>query len=102
MLVVDPWDWLDPEGELPANHPRVRRRLLAVLRVVEYGSRLRPTERCATLIECRRRPGGHRCTGLWAVERAVNDSLLAFCPVCGTDEMLVHHWQGTKWSHAVR
>mgnify|MGYP007082099156 CR=1 FL=1 len=101
MLIVDPWDWLDADGELPASHPRLRRQLLAVLRVVEYGSRIGPAERCETLIECKRRPGGRRCSGLLTVERALDDSLLAFCPECRTDEMQVHDWQGTKWSHAI-
>src|SRR5439155_19478552 len=41
LLVVDPWHWLDANGALPANNARLRRRLLEVLRVVEYGSRSR-------------------------------------------------------------
>lgn len=102
MLVVDPWHWLDAEGELSANDPRLRRQVLAVLRVVEYGNRLVPGECRETLIECKRRPGRRRCGGLLRVERTLDDSLLAYCPECGTDEMMVHNWQGTKWSHAIR
>src|SRR5207248_1757665 len=52
------------------NNARLRRRLLEVLRVVEYGSRLPRGGRCPTLIECKRRPRGRRCSGLLTVERA--------------------------------
>ena len=102
MLVVDPRDWLDENGELPSNNPRLRRRVLGVLRVVEYGSGLLPGEYCETLIECLKRPGGSRCSGLLVVERApdLDDSLLAYCPECGADVMMVHDWKGTKWSRA--
>ena len=102
MLVVDPWDWLEADGELPTTNERLRRQVLAVLRVVEYGSRLSLGERGDTLIECKRQPGGRRCAGLLVVERAHDDSLLAFCPQCGTNQMFVHNWQDTRWSHAVR
>ncbi len=101
MLIVDPWDWLEPDGELPKNNPRLRRQVLAVLQVIERGSRLEPGGSCATLIECRRRPGGRRCTGLLSVERTHDDSLLTFCPECRTDEMMVHNWQRTRWSHSI-
>lgn len=97
MLVVDPWDWLEPDGELPSN-TRLRRRLLPVLRVIEYGSRIPRGGRCGTLIECKRRPGRRPCPGLLLVERSLDDSLFAFCPECGADEMMVHDWHGTRWS----
>jgi hypothetical protein len=97
MLVVDPWDWLDPDGELPSD-ARLRRRVLGVLRVVEYGSRLPPGSQMETLIECARRPSRRPCGGLLVVHREFDDSLFAFCPKCGSDVMLVHDWHGTRWS----
>src|SRR3990172_4794452 len=45
MLVVDPWHWLDPKGAIPTGNLRLRTQLLAVLRVIEYGS---PLSRGAT------------------------------------------------------
>lgn len=98
MLVVNPWDWLSADGEIPANNPRLRRQVLAVLRIVEYGSRIAPGEHCETLIECRKRPGRRACGGLLWVQRGWDDSLLASCPKCQTEQMLVHNWRGTKWT----
>lgn len=98
MLIVDPWDWLDENGDIPTGNPRLRRNVVAVLRVVEYGSWLEPEDETETLIECRRRPGGRRCPGLLRVRKERNNSLLAFCPECDSDEMLVSDWEGTRWA----
>jgi hypothetical protein len=98
MLIVDPWHWLDPNGSIPEDNPRLRAHLLAVLRVIEYGSPLGREMSCETLIECRKRPGGRRCLGLLRVEKAENDSLFASCPKCGTEHMLVSNWQKTRWA----
>ena len=98
-LVVDPWHWLTPEGGIPANQARLRRNVLNVARVVEYGSTLPQGCFRETLLECSRRPENTRCLGLLWVEKRTDDSLLAFCPVCNTDHFLVHNWQGTRWSN---
>ena len=98
-LVVDPWHWLTPEGGIPANQARLRRNVLNVARVIEYGSTLPQGHFRETLLECPRRPGGARCQGLLWVEKRSDDSLLAFCPICNTDHFLVHNWLGTKWSN---
>lgn len=101
MLIVDPWHWLEEDGGLPAD-PRLRRRVLAALRVVEYGSDLPPDGQRDTLIECKRRREGRSCRGLLVVELTVDDALFAFCPECGADVMLVHNWRGTRWSRSSR
>ena len=80
MLIVDPFHWLDRNGEIPADNLRLRTRLLTVLRVIEYGSALRRRESCGTLIECKKRPGGRRCVGLLLVTKTTDDLLFAFCP----------------------
>ncbi len=100
MLIVDPWHWLEPSGELPTENLRLRSRVISVLRVVEYGAALERGMIRETLIECKKRPGGRRCTGLLHVEKTDDDGLLSFCPECGTQHMFVHNWQGTKWARA--
>jgi hypothetical protein len=97
MLIVDLWHWLDEKGDIPTGNPRLRRNVVQVLRVVEYGSPLEPEGETETLIECRRRPGGRRCPGLLRVRKEGDNSLLAFCPACDTDEMLVSNWEETRW-----
>lgn len=95
MLIVDPWHWLEPDGELPAN-PRLRRQVVAVPRVVEYGNRVPPGGHCETLIECKRRPSRRACSGLLVVQREFDDTLLAYCAECAAHVMAVHNWRGTR------
>jgi|SRR5687768_3665219 len=98
MLISIPWHWLEPNGAIPKENPKLRRRLLAVLRVIEYGSSLKPGASCKTLIECRKRAGGRSCLGLLDVARIEDDSLFAFCPECGTEHLLVSNLQKTRWA----
>jgi hypothetical protein len=98
MLIVDPWHWLESNGAIPRENPRLRTRLLAVLRVIEYGSSLKQGASCETLIECTKRPGGRRCLGLLRVVKTEDDSLYAYCPECGTEHLLVSNWQTTRWA----
>ena len=98
-LVVDPWHWLTLAGEIPAGRPRLRRNVLNVARVVEYGATLSRGQFRETLLECSNRLRGARCQGLLWVEKRTDDSLLAFCPKCTADHLLVHNWQGTRWSN---
>lgn len=97
-LIVDPWHWLTPEGNIPPDQPRLRRNVLQVARVIEYGAMLSPGHFRETLIECSKRPGGVRCEGLLWVQKRSDETILAFCPDCLTEHILVHNWQGTKWS----
>ena len=97
-LVVDPWHWLTPNGDIPSDQPRLRRNVLRVARVVEYGATLPKGHFRRTLVECSKRPAGIACQGLLWVEKRSDESLLAFCPACQTDHILVHNWQGTRWS----
>ncbi len=97
-LVVDPWHWLTPDGDIPSDQPRLRRNVLQVARVIEYGATLRPGQFRETLLECSKRPAGIRCQGLLWVEKRPDESLLAFCHLCQTDHILVHNWPGTRWA----
>ncbi len=97
-LVVNPWHWLTPEGEIPTDAPAVRRNVLRVARVIEYGATLPVGGLRQTLIECSKRPAGMACQGLLLVKKQPDASLIAFCPACGTDHFLVYKWQGTRWS----
>ena len=90
-LIVDPWHWLTPDGEIPMDHPRLRRQVLRVARVIEYGALLGRDEARETLIECTRRPGKKPCPGLLWVVKSADDRLIALCPVCRTEHMVVHN-----------
>src|SRR5262245_32402136 len=98
MLIVNPWDWLDPNGEIPTENKRLRSRIISVLRVIEYGAALRTGMDRETLIECKRRPVGVPCSALLVVEKREDSALLVYCPKCDTEQMLVHNWQKTKWA----
>ena len=98
MLVVDPWDWLRKDGSLPLGNPGLRRNTLRVARVIEYGGPLPTGQYRQTLIECRRRPNRRPCGGLLSVVKLPDETLLATCPQCMTDQMLVHNWSETKWA----
>jgi hypothetical protein len=98
VLVVDPWHWLDKNGNPPTDNPRLRRNTLRVARIIEYGGPLKRLECRETLLECKRKPGGKPCMGLLWVLKTEEDAILAFCRSCGCDEAVVHNWQGTSWA----
>jgi hypothetical protein len=98
MLTVDPWHWLDEHGNPPTNNLRIRRQVLRVARLIEYGGPLKQGESRETLIECTRRPGGKPCLGLLWVAKTDQDNIEAFCIVCRRLEVMVHNWQDTDWA----
>jgi hypothetical protein len=97
-LYVDPWHWLMPDGSLPEGNLRLRRNVLKVARVIEYGALLQIREGRETLIECTKRPNRKPCTGLLRVLKSPDSSLIAFCPACQTEHMVVYNWGDTLWS----
>jgi hypothetical protein len=101
MLIVDPWHWLDSNGNLPAGNPRLRRQMLRVARFIEYGGPLKMFECRETLMECARRPNGKPCTGLMWVAKVEGDEIRAFCRVCGSDEAAIHNWHETEWANGM-
>jgi hypothetical protein len=100
MLVVDPWHWLDKDGNLPTDNLQLRRQVLRVARFIEYGGPLEKLHSRETLMECRRRPKGKPCLGLMWVVKTEDDAINAFCRMCG-DEAMIHNWQETAWAAGV-
>ncbi len=97
ITVVNPWDWLEPDGSLPLE-PRLRKRVLRVAQCIEYGGPLARGESRETLIPCRRRPGRKSCLGLLWVLKREDDAILAFCVACKSDEFLISKWEDTDWA----
>lgn len=101
MLIVDPWHWLDKDGNPPSDKLRLRRMVLRIARFIEYGGTLKGGESRETLMECRRRPKGNPCLGLMWVVKTDDDAIFAFCRVCGDDEAVVQNWQTTEWANGM-
>jgi hypothetical protein len=101
VLVVDPSNWLDRNGNLP-DEPRLRRRMLRVARFIEYGGPLLARSFRETLVECSRRPQQRKaCPGLMWVRKDPDESIIAFCMICKEDEMVIHSWQDTLWAEGM-
>jgi hypothetical protein len=98
MLVVDPRDWLHPDGTFPIENPRLYRRILRVAQIIEYGGPLAPHHARETLLACSKRPKGKACPGLMWVAKTPDNAIHAYCIVCKTNEAMVHNWQETDWA----
>ena len=98
MLVVDILHWLDKHGNPPDDDLRLRRRVLRIARFIEGGGPLKKREARETLVECSKRPGRKPCLGLMWVTKTADDRVLAWCPVCKTDEAVVSNWRETIWA----
>jgi hypothetical protein len=94
-LVVDIRHWLDEHGN-PV--PQLRRQVLRIARLIEYGGPLMPRYTRETLIECSRRPGRKPCQGLLWVEKTDDDRIDAFCRICDRERTLISGWQDTDWA----
>jgi hypothetical protein len=99
-LVVDVHHWLEEDGSLPNNNPRLRRQVLRIARFIEYGGSLDAYESRETLIECRRRPSGTPCLGLmWVSKQSAPDfAIRAYCLGCGNNEVMIYNWADTEWA----
>jgi len=94
-LVVDIQHWLDDNGR-PV--PQLRRRVLRLARLIEYGGPLAVDTWRETLVECTRRPGGATCEGLLWVSKRRDDVIEAWCPICRGEEIFISGWQDTDWA----
>lgn len=97
-IVVNPWHWLDADGSLPVEPPRLRALALRVAQCIEAGGPIARRHGRETLIPCRRRPGGKTCPGLLHVRKQDDDAILAFCVICRSDELYIHSWGDTLWA----
>ncbi len=95
-LVVDIRHWLN-ENDEPAT-PQLRRRVLRLARLIEYGGPLKPGETRLTLVECSRRPRRGACEGLLWVTKTDDDYLYAWCPRCEEDSVTISGWQATLYA----
>lgn len=102
MLVVDPWHWLNADGSLPRQEPRLYRRILRVAQFIEAGGPLPALHARQTLLGCAKRPNGTACVGLIWVVKTEDDTIHAFCPTCHADEALIQNWQRTEWADGPR
>ncbi len=100
MPLVDPWQWLTSDGELP-EEPHSRREALRICRFIEYGGTLHRLFGRETLLQCRARPQGNACLGLMWVTKTENDLIRAFCSACDAEEMVIENWQRTEWAHGI-
>ena len=95
MLVVDPWHWLDESGGYPEDHPRLWPKLNRIAQFVSAGCDLEPKHGRATLAKCKARGCGY---SMWVALVPDTEALLAFCPACQKQEMLIQNWQDTLWA----
>src|SRR5688572_17299647 len=98
MLVVDPHHWLEQDGSLPTENLRLRRRVLRIARLIEYGGPLKPGETRETLVECTKRPSGAQCIGLLWTMKTEQGEIHCRCLSCGGDEILITNWRDLDWS----
>lgn len=98
MLVVNVNDWLDQDGSLPTKDKRLRRRVLRIARLIEYGGPLDYHETRETLVECMKRPHGKACQGFVWVVKTEGDNIHAYCPMCDSEEACISGWQTTIWA----
>jgi hypothetical protein len=98
MLVVDPWHWLCEDGSIPTERSTLRKNVLRVARLIEYGGPLRKLEGRETLVECTGKFDKKPCPGfLWVVKNP-EDHIHAFCTVCKRDDTLISNWHETEWA----
>ncbi len=98
MLIVDPHHWLDENGDLPVDNARLRRQVLRVARLIEYGGPVAELHTRETLVACSKRPAGRPCLGLLWVTKTEDDTIEATCAACGNPEMIIHNWRETHWA----
>lgn len=97
MLIVNPWHWMSEDEWFPDDNPRLRRKLLRIARLIEYGAELEPLQTRLTLVECTKRKDKKRCSGFLVVQKQPDDTLYAECMTCRKDQIIITDWQSTLW-----
>lgn len=85
----------------PDDDPEMRRNLLRVARLIEYGAKLKPREVRLTLVECRRRPQRKPCSGFLIVMKEPEGTIYAECMTCKKDQVVISHWEDTPWATGI-
>ena len=93
--VINIQHWLDENGE-PVQ--AIRKQVLRVARLIEYGGPLEVGHARATLVECSRRVKRRGCEGLLWVVKANTTTLEAFCLDCRREHLLISGWELTEWA----
>lgn len=101
MLVVDPWHWMSKDEWFPDGPPGVRRNLLRIARLIEYGAELEPKEMRLTLVECTKRPNRRPCTGFMVVVKEPEGTIYAECMTCRNDQIVISNWEDTPWATGI-
>ena len=77
------------------SHPRLWPKLNRIGQFVSAGGDLEKKHGRPTLVKCRTRACGW---SMWVALVPDSEALLAFCPGCHKEEMLIHNWQDTLWA----
>lgn len=97
-LVVDIRHWLDEHADIPHDNPTLRRRVLRIARLIEYGGPLARGEFRETLVECSCRPMRKPCLGLLWVSKEEDDRIYGYCLICTQEEIVISGWRDTMWA----
>jgi hypothetical protein len=87
--------WLDASGD-PV--PTLRRQVLRIARLIEYGGQLEVGQIRGTLVECSRRVERRACQGLLWVGKIDPATIEAVCMSCRREHLLVSGWEDTEWA----
>ncbi len=93
--IIDIRHWLDEAGNPP---PELRRRVLRLALLIEYGGPLTRGAARPTLVECHRRPGHKPCSGFLWVVKTEDDLITTWCPSCDAEEVSISGWEDTVWA----
>jgi hypothetical protein len=93
--VINIRHWLDESGE-PV--PSLRRQVLRMARLIEYGGPLEVGQTRGTLVECSRRVARRPCEGLLWISKVDAGTLEACCLDCRREHILLSGWELTEWA----
>ena len=92
---------MSEDGWFPEDNPSLKKNLLRIARLIEYGAELEPMQMRMTLVECSKRLGRKACTGFLNVFKEPEGSIYAECPTCRKDQIVIHNWEETPWAPGI-
>ncbi len=93
--VINIQHWLDEDGKPVAA---LRRQVLRVARLIEYGAPLEVGQLRGTLVECTRRVARRACEGLLWVGKIDDETIEAVCMSCRREHLQIAGWELTDWA----